>query len=366
MGGVDETGFHSKLDTDCVKISSQDGKLLRSGKVGSPMPAINPITEAMSIVAVQFSPAPAADAEGVQRNIETIFDYIDRACSGFPGVDLIVFPEYSTHGFGLNPYAHQLELASTVPGPESRAFGEKAKEKGVWLCVSVVEKAPDPDMKPLNGMLIINPEGEVALKYHKMFPWCPKEPWTPGAAMHVCDGPKGSKIAIALCSDFDYPEVAREAAWKGANVILRPAKYMYPWDHIWNITNQVRAYENQAYVVAVNHTGEDTSYSYFGHSMVCDFDGNVITKMGENAGMTKVDIYPLHAEAARDERASNNYLYQLKHRGYTGVPPHGLTDNPFTVYSQWDEIPERWRGDPTGIAEEVAEEGRDELEASAE
>ena len=30
---------------------------------------------------------------------------------------------------------------------------------------------------------------------------------------------------------------------------------MYPWDHIWDITNQVRAYENMCYVVSVNHTG---------------------------------------------------------------------------------------------------------------
>ena len=92
-------------------------------------------------------------------------------------------------------------------------------------------------------------------------PWCPKEPWTPGEEMNVCDGPKGSKLAMSICSDFDYPEVSREAAWKGANVILRPSKYMYPWDNIWDITNQVRAYENQCYVVAVNHTGQDASYS---------------------------------------------------------------------------------------------------------
>ncbi|MDP2618801.1 MAG: nitrilase-related carbon-nitrogen hydrolase [Hyphomicrobiales bacterium] len=287
--------------------------------------------------------------------------YVDRACAGFPGVDLIVFPEYSTHGFGFDPYANHLRLSSTVPGPETEAFGEKAREYGVWLCVSVVERADDPRHNPHNAMVIIDPDGEVALKYRKMMPWCPKEPWTPGEAMYVCDGPKGSKLAITLCSDFDYPEVAREAAWKGANVILRPSKYMYPWDNIWDITNQVRAYENQAYVVAVNHTGQDASYSYFGRSMACDFDGNIICKMGDTEGFTKVDVYPRLVEAARDRRTSNNYLYQLKHRGYTGMPPHGLTDNPFTIYSQWDEIPERWNQPPSEEAERVSEAGRASL-----
>lgn len=318
------------------------------------MPAINPISDAMSIVIVQFSPEPANNPEEVDRNIETICDYVDRACNSFPGVDLIVVPEYSTHGFGFNPYAKHMELATTIPGRETNILGAKAREKGVWLCVSVIEKAADCIKKPYNTMVLIDDMGNVALKYRKMIPWCPKEPWTPGEFMSVCQGPKGSKLAIAICSDFDYPEVAREAAWKGANVILRPSKYMYPWDHIWDITNQVRAYENQTYVVAVNHTGQDASYSYFGRSMVCDFDGNIICRMGENEGMTKVDVFPLLAEAARDSRASNNYLYQLKHRGYTGLPPHGMTHNPFSIYRDWNRVPARWDRSPTEQEQEVS------------
>lgn len=315
----------------------------------------------MSVVMCQFSPDPATDEAGVERNIQRIFEYVDRACNGFPGVDLIVMPEYSTHGFGFDPYANHFKLASTIPGPETELFGRKAREKGVWLCVSVIELADDPGNNPHNSMVIINPDGEVALKYRKMIPWCPKEPWTPGEEMNVCDGPKGSKLAICICSDFDYPETAREAAWKGANVILRPSKYMYPWDHIWDITNQVRAYENQAYVIAVNHTGQDAAYSYFGRSMVTDYDGNIILKMGDTEGLTKCDIFPDQVESIRDERISNNYLYQLKHRGYTGMPPTGVSNNPFTIYRDWEKIPERWNHPPSSLAEEIAEKGRESL-----
>ncbi|MFJ1260088.1 nitrilase-related carbon-nitrogen hydrolase [Cupriavidus sp. CuC1] len=330
------------------------------------MPAMNPAGDAMSVVICQFSPDAATDAAGVQRNIDRIGRYVDQACSSFPGVDLIVVPEYTTHGFGFDPYATHLSLASTIPGPETDAFGKKAIEKNVWLCVSVVEKGETPDKKPYNSMVIINPAGEVVLKYRKIFPWCPKEPWTPGEEMNVCDGPKGSKLAIAICSDFDYPEIAREAAWKGANVIIRPSKYMYPWDEIWDVTNQVRAYENQAYVVAVNHTGRDASYSYFGRSMVVDYDGRILAKLGEGEGMTKVDIFPRHVEEIRTQRISNNYLYQLKHRGYTGVPPVGVSSNPFSIYRDWDKIPERWTTPPTKAAEQVAELGRAALARAAE
>jgi amidase len=326
------------------------------------MPAMNPCGDAMSIVICQFSPDAAADAEGVKRNIARIEQYVNQACGSFPGVDLVVVPEYTTHGFGFNPYATHLSLASTIPGPETDAYGEIAKKKKVWLCVSVVERGDAPGSKPYNSMVIISDKGKVALKYRKIFPWCPKEPWTPGEEMNVCDGPKGSKLAMAICSDFDYPEIAREAAWKGANVILRPSKYMYPWDHIWDITNQVRAYENQVYVVAVNQTGRDASYSYFGRSMVVDYDGRILASLGENEGMTKVDIFPKQVEQIRSERISNNYLYQLKHRGYTGVPPTGVSTNPFSIYRDWDVIPDRWSSAPTEAAEEVAAVGRAALE----
>lgn len=330
------------------------------------MPAVNPTRDAMSVVMVQFSPDPATDQAGVDRNIDRIGEYVKRATSGFPGVDLIAVPEYSTHGFGFDPYASHVKLASTIPGRETERFGKMAKEYGVWLCVSIVEQHEEPSKPGYNSMVLINPEGEVALKYRKLIPWCPKEPWTPGQEMVVADGPKGSKIAIAICSDFDYPEVAREAAWKGANVILRPSKYMYPWDKIWDITNQVRAYENQAYVIALNHTAQDASYSYFGRSMIVDFDGNILCQMGENEGMTKWDIYPQLAQQAREERISNNYLYQLKHRGYTGVPPHGVTENPFTIYRDWDTIPPMWDKTPDKAAEQIAEKGRASLAAARE
>ena len=81
--------------------------------------------------------------------------------------------------------------------------------------------------------------------------------------------------------------------------------------------------------------------------------------------MTKCDIYPNQVEAIRDERISNNYLYQLKHRGYTGVPPLGKTHNPFTIYSDWDNIPERWNRAPSAASEKIANVGREALERAA-
>ena len=47
----------------------------------------------------------------------------------------------------------------------------------------------------------------------------------------MCDGPAGARLSLIICHDGMLPEVAREAAYKGANVILRTAGYTYPIQH---------------------------------------------------------------------------------------------------------------------------------------
>ena len=72
------------------------------------MTCINPISgDALSVVMVQFDPYPATNREGINKNIRTICNYVDRAVFSFPGVDLIVFPEYSTQGFRVDMSVRQ-------------------------------------------------------------------------------------------------------------------------------------------------------------------------------------------------------------------------------------------------------------------
>ena len=94
----------------------------------------------------------ATTKETVDRNIKTLEQYVTRATNGFPGVELVVFPEYSSHGFGFDPYATHLKLAETIPGESTQKMGAIAKKFNTWLCVSIVEKNSDPEQKPYNSI----------------------------------------------------------------------------------------------------------------------------------------------------------------------------------------------------------------------
>jgi len=187
------------------------------------------------------------------------------------------------------------------------------------------------DGKIYNTSLLVDDKGEIAIKYRKVNTFAPLERNHPGDKFTVCQGPKGAVFGLMTCYDGDFPEVGRELALLGANVFLRPTSYMEPHSLQWEFTNRARAYENLAYVVACNRTGNSELFTWFGASEVVDYNGRVIAKMpASGEWMTKVTIYPELASQARKERKECNHLYNLFHRGNGSDNPLGLVQNPYT------------------------------------
>ena len=67
---------------------------------------------------------------------------------------------------------------------------------------------------------------------------------TGGFGIPVSEGPKGSKIALIICHDGMFPEMARECAYKGAEIMIRTAGYTAPIRASWQFTNQANAFQN--------------------------------------------------------------------------------------------------------------------------
>lgn len=284
------------------------------------------------MVIVQMLPVSVADTAEIQLNVNTLCAWMERAKTGYPGADLIVFPEGSLQGY--HPTAWQ-DTVVTVPGPETEQLAACCRRLGVWAHFSMLERHPE-GRKPFNTSLLIDDRGEIALRYVKVNPWVPLEECTPGDTFFVCDGPKGTRIGVITCYDGDFPESVRELATMGANVVIRGAAYMEPYSAPWVFTNQARAWENTLYLVAVNQVGTDPMYTYTGRSMIVDFDGRIIVELTAHAeAMTKADLYPALVDRARAQYAEQNHLYNLTHRGHSALPPHGLTHNPYRFYRNW-------------------------------
>ena len=266
-----------------------------------------------------------------------IVELVGKARRNLPGMDLVVFPEYSLHGLSMdtNP-----AIMCSLDGPEVAAFRAACRDNRIWGCFSIMEQ--NPKGNPYNSGIIIDDAGELRLYYRKLHPWIPVEPWEPGnLGIPVCDGPNGSRLALIICHDGMFPEMARECAYKGADIMIRTAGYTAPIRHAWKVTNQANAFCNLLYTASVCMCGSDGTFDSMGEGSIIGFDGVPLAEGGGRPDeIVTAEVRPdLLREARRGWGVENN-LYQFAHRGYVAVKG-GAEDCPYT-YMQ-DLVAGRYR-----------------------
>ena len=240
---------------------------------------------------------------------------------------IVIFPEYSLHGLSM---ATDDKIMCTLDGPEVAKFKAACKEHKIWGCFSIMEL--NPGGMPYNSGIIIDETGELKLYYRKLHPWIPVEPWEPGnVGIPVCEGPKGCKLALIICHDGMFPEMSREAAYKGAEVMIRTAGYTAPIRSSWRFTNQANSFQNLMVTCNVCMCGSDGSFDSMGEGMIVNFDGDILSQgtTGRVDEIITAEVRPDLVREARIHWGVENNIYQLGHRGYVAVKG-GAMDCPYS------------------------------------
>lgn len=288
---------------------------------------LNKAPDGVVIGLVQLQLPVVVTQQDLAAQTARIVAMVGKARANLAGMDLVVFPEYALHGLSMdtNP-----AILCSLEGPEVAAFKQACRDNRIWGCFSIMEF--NPEGNPYNVGLIIDETGELRLYYRKMHPWVPVEPWEPGdLGIPVIDGSKGAKLALIICHDGMFPEMARECAYKGAEIMLRTAGYTAPIRDAWRFTNQSNAFCNLMVTANVCMCGSDGTFDSMGEGMIVNFDGTIIAHgtSGRPDEIITAEVRPDLVREARRHWGVENNIYQLGHRGYSAVTG-GAGDCPYT------------------------------------
>jgi nitrilase len=107
----------------------------------------------------------------------------------------------------------------------------------------------------------------------------------------VVDTPVG-RVGLSVCYDLRFPELYQQLVRSGAELLSVPSSFTaFTGEAHWNILLRARAIENLSYVLAPNQGGRHSNGRHtYGHSMVVEPWGNIISELEKDAGVIMADI----------------------------------------------------------------------------
>jgi N-carbamoylputrescine amidase len=217
------------------------------------------------------------------------------------GVQVACLPELFR-----TPYFCQVEdpsrfaLAESIPGPTTEELAALALETGMVIIGSVFERRAAGLYH--NTAVVLDANGALAGLYRKMH--IPDDPlyyekyyFTPGDLGFPAIATRYASIGPLVCWDQWYPEAARLAALKGAEVLFYPtaigwhpaekAEFGPAQLSAWEIIQRGHAIANGVYVAAVNRVGHEGSadggLEFWGRSFLADPFGRILAQAGTDA-----------------------------------------------------------------------------------
>lgn len=238
---------------------------------------------------VQMAAAPAKEA-----NLEHAAALIREARAG--GADVACLPElFATPFFVVELEMAHFDLAEPIPGPTTERMCELARELGIVIVAPLFEKVGRSVY--YNTAAVIDADGTLVGSYRKNhIPmstlFYEKLYFKPGNTGYPVFDTAAGRLGIYICHDRHYPEGARCLALHGADVLLIPSTT--PTSSlsrkVWEKELMAHAVFNEVFVAGLNRVGREGAFEYYGESLVCNPEGDVVAKAGSEEQILLCDL----------------------------------------------------------------------------
>lgn len=247
---------------------------------------------ASMIAAVQMN-----SSQNISENLATAERLVRQAVGA--GAELVVLPEYF-YLMGKTDAERVAVGEVWGNGPIQDCLQSIAQDCGCWLLGGTVPLLGPDSEHVYNSSLMFNPQGDCVSRYDKIHlfgfqngqeSYCEADVLAAGQLVQTVSTPVG-QVRCSVCYDLRFPELYRHAPVP--DIIAVPAAFTYTTGAAhWEVLLRARAIENQCYVIAAAQTGVHPSGNRtFGHSMIIDPWGTVISQRSEGEGVVMADMDP--------------------------------------------------------------------------
>lgn len=250
-------------------------------------------------------------ADDVSANLAQANDLIEQAVAA--GASLVVLPE----NFAFMGRFEGAVLAVAEPadgnGVIQQFLATQAATHGITLVGGSVPIASEQCSKVYACSVVYGPDGACLARYNKLHLFDVDLPdgegyresatFLPGHSVVLAQAPP-VQLGLSICYDLRFPELYRQLAQQGADVLLVPSAFTATTGAAhWSALLRARAIENLCYVLAPNQGGVHASgRETYGHSMIIDPWGRVIaahTERGSGVVSAIIDLAEQQAMRAR-------------------------------------------------------------------
>ena len=210
--------------------------------------------DAASVAALNLSPEPG-DVDG---NLLLAEEAVAGAKAAHPGIRWVVLPELFASGYTSLTTAHRY-AEDAKEGPSAERFVALARSLGVYIAYGFAERLPGTTGPSgvADSASLVGPDG-VLLTYrkrHLVRETGEDQVFVPGVELPTVEA-GGLRVSLVICWDLGFPEVVREAAHDGTELILAPAGWRELYARQYELSCAARALDNGVYLASANQVGD--------------------------------------------------------------------------------------------------------------
>ena len=248
----------------------------------------------------------------IEANLRTVDQAARQAAQA--GAHLLLTPELFPVGYAPLRLRRDLDPAA-IPAVRERLAGI-ARSTGVALVYSLPAPAGG-ETESAGGTgwhisaTLVDAGGREILTYAKVHLFGDEErrAFVPASQPPAVVDFHGIRTSLLICYDIEFPEAAREAAARGAELVLVPTALSAGFEAVPQVLIRARALESQLHVAYANHCGSEDAYIFGGGSVVAGPDGALLAEAGDGQALLFAEV---GAEAVRAAREVVPYLRERR------------------------------------------------------